>query len=106
MASDQILEALASRLRREILAYFSAQELSSSKIASRFKMSAPPISRHLSRLEAAGQVVSERFGQFIVYQLCKDNPGNTLAGFSFEIRPKAGLLKRESRTLKKLESYT
>ena len=52
MTVDRIFDALASRPRREILAYLSAQELTAGEIAARFDMSAPAISRHLSVLEA------------------------------------------------------
>ncbi|SFS17280.1 Helix-turn-helix domain-containing protein [Dyella sp. OK004] len=99
MAADLIFEALASRPRREILAYLSAQELTAGEIASRFEMSAPAISRHLSLLEGAGLVSSERRGQYVVYRINKDNLVNTLTGFAFEICPTAGPLKRESRRL-------
>jgi DNA-binding transcriptional ArsR family regulator len=99
MAVDLIFEALASRPRREILAYLSAQELTAGEIASRFAMSAPAISRHLSLLEGAGLVSSERRGQYVVYRINKDNLVNTLTGFAFEICPTAGPLKRESRRL-------
>jgi DNA-binding transcriptional ArsR family regulator len=104
MAVDSFFEALASRPRREILAYLSAQELTAGEIASRFSMSAPAISRHLSVLEGAGLVSSERRGQYVVYRLNKDNLVNTLTGFAFEICPKAGPLKRESRRLARKES--
>ncbi|MDQ7761034.1 metalloregulator ArsR/SmtB family transcription factor [Xanthomonas sontii] len=97
MSIDRIFEALASRPRREILAYLSAQELTAGEIGQRFAMSAPAISRHLSVLEAAGLVASERRGQFVVYRLTPDNLVNTLSGFAFEICPSAGPLKRESR---------
>jgi len=99
MAVDLVFEALASKPRREILAYLSAQELTAGEIASRFEMSAPAISRHLSLLESAGLVNSERRGQFIVYRLNRDSLVNTLTGFAFEICPTAGPLKRESRKL-------
>lgn len=99
MAVDQVFEALASRPRREILAYLSAQELTAGDIASRFAMTAPAISRHLSVLEAAGLVSSERRGQYVFYRLNKDSLVNTLTGFAFEICPTAGPLKRESRKL-------
>jgi DNA-binding transcriptional ArsR family regulator len=101
MAVDRIFEALSSRTRREILAYLSAQELTAGQIAERFDMSAPAISRHLSLLDAAGLVSSERRGQFIIYQLNRDNLVNTLTGFAFEVCPAAGPLKRESRRLAK-----
>ncbi|MBB5874745.1 MULTISPECIES: metalloregulator ArsR/SmtB family transcription factor [Xanthomonas] len=97
MSIDRVFEALASRPRREILAYLSAQELTAGEIGQRFAMSAPAISRHLSVLEAAGLVASERRGQFVVYRLTPDNLVNTLSGFAFEICPSAGPLKRESR---------
>ena len=101
MTTDRIFEALASSTRRQILAYLSAQELTAGEIANRFDMSAPAISRHLSLLDAAGLVASERRGQFIVYRLVADNLVNTLTGFAFEICPTAGPLKRESRKLAK-----
>lgn len=97
MSVDKVFEALASRPRREILAYLSAQELTAGEIAGRFAMSAPAISRHLSVLEAAGLVVGERRGQFVHYRLKPDNLLNSLTGFAFEICPTAGPLKRESR---------
>jgi DNA-binding transcriptional ArsR family regulator len=100
MAVDRIFEALASRPRREILAYLSAQELTAGDIASRFEMSAPAVSRHLSVLEAAGLVSSERRGQYVYYQLNSDNLVNTLTGFALEICPRGGPLKRESRKLR------
>lgn len=97
MSIDKVFEALASRPRREILAYLSAQELTAGDIASRFAMSAPAISRHLSVLEDAGLILGERRGQFIHYRLKPDNLVNSLTGFAFEICPNAGPLKRESR---------
>jgi DNA-binding transcriptional ArsR family regulator len=98
---DRIFDALASRPRREILAYLSAQELTTSDLAARFNMSAPAVSRHLTVLENAGLVSSERKGQFVYYRLIRDNLVNSLTGFAFEICPVAGPLKRESRALKK-----
>ncbi len=104
MSLHSVFEALASSPRRQILAYLSAHELSAGEIAARFEMSSPAISRHLSILENAGLVDSERRGQFIVYRLNPDNLVNSLAGFAFEICPKGAPLKRESRALKELAS--
>jgi len=101
MATDRIFEALASSTRRQILAYLSAQELSAGDIAKRFEMSAPAISRHLSVLDAAGLVTSEKRGQFVMYRLVPDNLVNTLTGFAFEVCPTAGPLKREAGRLAK-----
>lgn len=104
MEVDRIFDALASRPRREILAYLSKVELTTSDLAQRFKTSAPTISRHLSVLEAAGLVRSERRGQLVYYSITPDNLVNTLTGFAFEICPKGGPLKRESRRLSRLRS--
>jgi DNA-binding transcriptional ArsR family regulator len=93
---DRIFEALASRPRREILAYLSATELTTSELAERFKMSAPTISRHLSVLENADLVASERRGQYVYYRLNPDNLVNSLTGFAFELCPVGRPLKRES----------
>lgn len=97
MSINHVFEALASQPRRKILAYLSAQELTAGDIAARFAMSAPAISRHLSVLEKAGLVSSERRGQYVYYQLLQDNLVNTLTGFAFEICPVAGPLQREAR---------
>jgi ArsR family transcriptional regulator len=95
--SEKIFEALASTPRRQILAYLSEQELTAGEIASRFEMSAPAISRHLSVLENAGLVSSERRGQYVHYRLNGDSLVNTLTQFAFEICPVGGPLKREGR---------
>lgn len=101
MQVDKIFEALASGPRRQILAYLSKTELTTSELASRLEMTAPSMSRHLSVLENAGLVTSKRHGQRVLYQLNPDSLVNTLTGFAFEICPVAGPLKRESRALAK-----
>lgn len=106
MTVDKVFEALASRPRRQMLAYLSAAELTTTELAERFKMSAPAISRHLSVLENAGLVTSLRQGQFVLYKLNPDNLVNTLTGFAFEICPVGRPLKRESRALSKLRKAT
>jgi DNA-binding transcriptional ArsR family regulator len=101
MLTDKVFEALASRPRREILAYLSHAQLSTSELAERFAMSAPAISRHLSVLENAGLITSERQGQFVLYRLNGDNLVNTLTSFAFEICPVGRPLKRESKAVGK-----
>jgi len=96
---DKVFEALASSPRRQILAYLSETELSTSELAARFAMSAPAISRHLSVLENAGLVSSERRGQFVLYQLVRDNLINSLTGYALELCPVGRPLKRESRAI-------
>ena len=96
---DKIFEALASGPRRRILAYLAEAELSTTELAERFAMSAPAISRHLSVLENAGLVSSERRGQFVLYKLVRDNLVNSLTGYALELCPVGRPLKRESRAI-------
>jgi DNA-binding transcriptional ArsR family regulator len=106
MTADRIFEALGSSARRQILAYLSKAELTTSELAQRFNMTAPSMSRHLSVLENAGLVHSERVGQRVLYRLNRDSLVNTLTGFAFEICPVAGPLKRESRALARRKKAT
>lgn len=106
MQADRIFEALASRPRREILAYLSKTELTTQELAERFAMTPPSISRHLSVLENAGLVSSERKGQRVLYRLNPDSLVSTLTGFAFEICPVGRPLKRESRALAKRKRAT
>ena len=84
---DKIFEALASTPRRQILAYLSEAELSTTELAERFSMSAPAISRHLSVLENAGLVTSRRHGQRVLYGLVRDTLIEALSGFAAELAP-------------------
>jgi ArsR family transcriptional regulator, arsenate/arsenite/antimonite-responsive transcriptional repressor len=103
MKIDKVFEALASDPRRQILAYLSEAELTTSDLAERLSMSAPTISRHLSVLENAGLVASERKGQYVWYRLNRDHLVNTLSSYAFELCPVARPLKRESKKRAKNE---
>ena len=94
-----VFEALASATRRGILAHLAHTELSAGEIASRFTMSKPSISQHLSILEAAGLVISEKRGQYVFYRQVRDNLVNTLNGFVQEVCPAGRPGRRESATL-------
>src|SRR3954463_11382428 len=106
MQLDRVFDALASRPRRQILAYLSRTELTTSELAARFAISTPAISRHLSVLENAGLVQSRREGQRVLYALVPDNLVNTLTGFAFEVCPVGRPLKRESRALARRKPRT
>jgi DNA-binding transcriptional ArsR family regulator len=97
-----VFEALASTARRKILAYLAHSELSAGEIASRFSMSKPSISQHLSVLESAQLVRSEKRGQYVYYTIVPENLVNTLHGFVQEVCPVSGPLKRESAKLARL----
>jgi ArsR family transcriptional regulator len=93
---QRIFEALASAARRRILALLAHGELSSGEIAARFDMTRASISQHLSVLEAAGLVTSEKRGQFVFYRQVRESLVNTLNGFVQEVCPVARPLRRES----------
>ncbi len=101
MSIDKVFEALASRPRRQVLAYLAENELTTSELAARFEMTAPSMSRHLSLLETAGLVTSHRQGQHVYYRLNADSLVNTLTSYAFEICPVGGPLRREARALAK-----
>jgi ArsR family transcriptional regulator, arsenate/arsenite/antimonite-responsive transcriptional repressor len=88
-------------VRRKILAYLSATDLTAGEISERFNISKPSISKHLSILENAGLIMSERRGQFIHYSLVRDNLVNTLHGYLQEVCPVSRPLKQESVRLAK-----
>src|SRR3984885_15763051 len=96
MSLDQVFEALSSTVRRKILAYLSATDLPAGEIAERFDISKPSISKHLSILENAALIKSERRGQFIHYSLVRNNLVNSLNGYIQEVCPVFRSLKRES----------
>ena len=101
MSLDSVFEALSSTVRRKILAYLSATDLTAGEIAERFEISKPSISKHLSILENAGLIAGERRGQFIHYRLVGDNLTNTLNGYLQQVCPVSRPLKRESARLAK-----
>lgn len=96
-----MFEALSSQVRRKILAYLAEAELTAGEIASRFDMSKPSVSQHLTLLEAAGLVRSEKRGQFVHYSLVRESLTNTLNGYVQEVCPVARPLKKESKILAK-----
>ena len=91
----EIFQALASLPRRQILAFLSQTALSTADLAARFRLSAPAVSRHLSVLQKAGLVTSERQGQRVMYRLQRDALLGALARFASEVD---GPLRRSAST--------
>lgn len=94
-----MFEALSSPVRRKILAYLAHADLTAGEIAARFEISKPAVSQHLSVLENAGLVTSEKKGQFVHYSLVADALANTLNGYVQEVCPVSRPLKKESAAL-------
>jgi ArsR family transcriptional regulator, arsenate/arsenite/antimonite-responsive transcriptional repressor len=98
---QRVFEALSSQVRRKILAYLAEAELTAGEIASRFNISKPSVSQHLTVLEAAGLVRSDKRGQFVHYSLVRESLTNTLNGYVQEVCPVSRPLKKESQRLAK-----
>lgn len=62
-------KALSDTTRRRILRMLREEDLSAGEIVSRFEISGPSISHHLSILTQAELVLRERKGQKIIYSL-------------------------------------
>lgn len=97
---QKVFEALASAPRRKILAFLSETELNAGEIAARFEMSKAAVSQHLSVLENAGLVASEKRGQFVYYRLVPESLANTLNSYVQEVCPVSRPLKRESKAMR------
>jgi DNA-binding transcriptional ArsR family regulator len=83
----RIFQALADPTRRQILQELKNGELAAGDIASRFPISAPAISRHLSLLEVAGLVSERRDGNRILYSLCAEELASNLNEFLSAVCP-------------------
>lgn len=101
MANDSVFQALSSTPRRRILAYLSDATLTAGEIAGRFEMSKPAVSKHLSILENAGLVHSEKRGLHVHYELNKNNLFAGMNDFLVNFCPEGRPLKVESAQLKK-----
>jgi len=97
--SDKIFDALASRPRRQVLAYLAEAELTTSELAERLSLSPPSTSRHLSVLENAGLVASERRGQRVLYRINRDTLVGTLSEFALAICPESPAPKKPRESI-------
>ncbi len=101
MANNNVFQALSSTPRRRILAYLSEATLTAGEIAGRFEMSKPAVSKHLSILENAGLVHSEKRGLHVHYELNKNNLFAGMNDFLVNFCPEGRPLKVESASLPK-----
>jgi DNA-binding transcriptional ArsR family regulator len=83
----RVFRALADPTRRQILEELKNGELAAGEIASRFDISGPSISRHLSLLEAAELVTVRREGNRLLYQLQPERLVTALNSFLSAICP-------------------
>ena len=98
---DTVFQALSSSVRRQILAYLSKTSLTAGEIAKKFDMSKPALSKHLTVLQHAGLIESEKQGQYVHYSLAKDNLFASMNDFLVNFCPKGRPLKLESEEINK-----
>ncbi|MEO0346844.1 MAG: metalloregulator ArsR/SmtB family transcription factor [Pseudomonadota bacterium] len=99
---DNVFQALSSTARRRMLAYLSKTSLTAGEIAAKFEISKPAVSKHLSVLENAGLVRSEKRGLHVHYSLNKDSLFTSLNDFLVNFCPEGRPLKMESAEISRL----
>jgi DNA-binding transcriptional ArsR family regulator len=89
MATDQssVFRALADPTRRQILQDLNEGELTAGEIGSRFPITGPSISRHLSILKAAGLVAERRSANRIYYSLVGERLALSVGNFLSAVCP-------------------
>jgi len=88
-----VFRALADPTRRQILQDLRGGELAAGEIASRFTISGPSISRHLSVLKGAGLVSERRDANRILYSLVEDRLATCVGGFLSAVCPEQVVLR-------------
>ncbi|HEX3622556.1 MAG TPA: metalloregulator ArsR/SmtB family transcription factor [Acidimicrobiales bacterium] len=91
--SASVFRALADPTRRQILQDLRSGELAAGEIASRFTISGPSISRHLSVLKGAGLVAERRDANRILYSLVEDRLANCVGGFLSAVCPEQVVMR-------------
>jgi DNA-binding transcriptional ArsR family regulator len=94
----RIFQSLADPTRRQILQELKEGELTAGDIVSRFTMSAPAISRHLSILQAAGLIEPRREGNRIFYRLEAETLSSTVGDFLSAVCPTQMVFRARKRS--------
>jgi len=89
-----VFRALADPTRRQILQDLRGIDRAAGDIASRFTISGPSISRHLTILKAAGLVTERREANRIFYSLVEDRLATCVGGFLSAVCPEQVVLRR------------
>lgn len=98
MADDTgVFRALADPTRRQILQDLRDGELSAGDIASRFTISAPSVSRHLTVLKSAGLVTERREANRIFYSLVEERLAVCVGQFLSTVCPEQVVLRHKRK---------
>lgn len=91
--SAGVFKALADPTRRQILQDLRGGEMTAGDIASRFTISGPSISRHLSILKATGLVTERPDANRIFYTLVEERLANCVGAFLSAVCPEQIVLR-------------
>jgi DNA-binding transcriptional ArsR family regulator len=100
-SAAKIFRALADPTRRQVLEELKNGQLAAGEIASRFDISGPSISRHLSLLEAADLISVRREGNRLLYQLQPESLVTALNGFLSAVCPTQIVQRKKQAQRKK-----
>ncbi len=78
---NEVFEALAHPVRREILKLLRKRAMSAGELAEHFTIAKPTLSGHFTVLKNAGLVTTERQGTTIIYRLNMSVMEEALAAF-------------------------
>lgn len=99
MADDQssVFRALADPTRRQILQDLREGERTAGDIASRFPISGPSISRHLTILKSAGLVDERRESNRIFYSLVEERLAISVGNFLSNVCPEQVVMRHQRK---------
>jgi len=92
-----VFRALADPTRRQILQDLREGELSAGEIGSRFPISGPSISRHLTVLKSAGLVVERREANRIYYSLVEERLAVSVGNFLSTVCPEQVVMRHKRK---------
>src|SRR4029077_10325840 len=98
---SRVFRALADPTRRQIRQELKAGEMAAGEIASRFTISGPSISRHLSILKRADLVSERRDANRILYRLEPEEIASAVGDFLSAVCPTQVLHRRKALRGKK-----
>ncbi len=99
--SARVFRALADPTRRQILQELGDDELCAGDIVSRFSISAPAVSRHLSILKSAELIDERREGTRIYYRVMAERLAHCLSAFLGSVCPtQVGIRRKAARRTK------
>jgi DNA-binding transcriptional ArsR family regulator len=97
MAMNEIFDALAHPIRREVLEMLKRGGMTAGEIADQFPVSKPTMSGHFAKLKAAGLIRGENRSGSIIYTLNLSTLEEALLGFMGRVGISSGEVDRHGK---------